>query len=519
MTAVAPGRARRDGTDRLALPAVLAGALALRLYHLGMRSVWTDEGSTWTAAAASFGTLVRRCAEREESPPLYYLLTSLALRLGQGEVQLRLVSALASVLLVWATYRFARLFAGRGEATLAAALLAVSPFQIMYGQEARSYVLVALFMVGALHFFARAVLLGRPRAWFPYVLASVLGMWTQSIALLGVGVQAALVLLSPAARRRLVPWLRAQLVVAALCLPWVLASWGRGAGLDETHWYVTAPGPHGLVQVVRTLFLAPGPIVTREPGMTLPGLEAWLPRPLAWLLLVVLVGVPLVRALGGLAGPAPRGPMLRLTLAGLLLPPAAVLAVSPWVPLWLPRFFVFLSPMVVVLLAHGLVRLRPRALGAAWSVLLLLMYLFGVAHYDRDHGKENWRGVVGHIATASAPARTCVLVLFDVDPFAFYDSRLATPLPAFEVSHAEAPFSGHLTPAQLDEAAAAARVRSAGFDEVWVVSRSLSSESRHELKRRTERVAAEGRTLVEDRTWPSPGGRVFTRHYRRAGTR
>ena len=518
MTGVTPGAARRDGTGRLALLAVLAGALGLRLYHLGARSVWTDEGSTWTAAAASFGALVRRCAEREESPPLYYLLTSLALRLGQGEFQLRLVSALASVLLVWVTYRFARLFAGRGEATLAAALLAVSPFQIMYAQEARAYVLVALFTIAALFFFARAVLLDRPRAWLPYVLVSALGLWTQNIALLGTGVQAALVLLSPAARRRLVPWLRAQLVVAALYLPWVLASWGRGAGLAETHWYLAAPGPHGLFQVARALFVAPGPIVTPEPGTTLPGLGAWLPRPLAWLLLAVLVGVPFVRALGGLAGKTPRGPMLRLTLAGLLLPPAAVLAVSPWVALWLPRFFVFLSPMVAVLLAHGLGRLRPRGLGIAWSALLVLLYLFGAAHYDRGEGKEDWRGVVGHIATASAPARTCVLVLFDVDPFAFYDSRLASPLPAFEVSHADAPFSGHLTPAQLDQATATARSRSVGFDEVWVVARSLNSESRRELARRAYGLAAEGRTLVEDRTWPSPGGPVFARHYRRAET-
>jgi mannosyltransferase len=519
VTVPAHGRARSGAGARLALPAVLAGALGLRLYHLGMRSVWADEGSAWTAAAASLGALVRRCAEREESPPLYYLLTSLALRFGQGEFQLRLVSALASVLLVWVTYRFARLFAGRGEATFAAALCAVSPFQLMYAQEARAYMLVALFWLGSLYLFARAVVQDRPRAWLPYVLVSALGLWTQSIALLGTGVQACVVLASPAARRRLVPWLLAQLAVAALFLPWVAWSWGRGAGLGETHWYISAPGPHGLAQVVRALFVSPGPIVTPEPGTTLPGLASWMPRPLAWLLLAGLVAVPFARALGGLAAAAPRGPALRLTLAGLLLPPAAVLAVSPWVPLWLPRFFVFLSPLVAVLLAHGVARLRPRALGTAWGALLVALYLFGVAHYDRDQSKEDWRGVVAHVAATSAPGRTCALVLFDVDPFAYYGSRRAAPLPAFEVSHAEAPFSGHLTRAQLDETAAVARARAAGFDEVWVVSRSLTSESRHELERRTDEVAAEGRALVEDRAWPSAGGPVFARHYRRAASR
>jgi 4-amino-4-deoxy-L-arabinose transferase-like glycosyltransferase len=499
----------------LALPLVLAAALALRLYHLGLRSVWTDEGSTWTAATSTLAALVRRCAEREESPPLYYMLTSLPLRFGQDEVHLRLVSALASVALVWVAYRFARLAAGRGESVLAAGLLALSPFQVMYAQEARAYMLVALFTIGALYLFARAAIQGRPRAWLPYVAVSALGLWTQSIALLGVGTQAVLVLLLPEARRRLVPWLRAQVAIAALYVPWLVLSWGRGVSPGEGHWYIEAPGPHGLFQVLRAVFIAPLPIVNREPGSSWPGLAEWMPPPVAWLLLVAMIGVPLVVSLYD-RNAAPSRRALRWTvLAALVLPPVAVLAASPWMPLWLPRFFVFLSVPMVLLLAHGLARLRPRVLAIAWSALILLVYAFGVLHYDRDYTKEDWRRVTREVAAASTPGRTAVFVLFDVDPFAFYNSKLPQPLPAIEISHAEVPLSGHLNARQHDEVEAGVRARAAGFDEVWVVRRSLSSESRREMTRRTDRAVGEGRTLIADRVWFAPGGTVYGRLFRR----
>ena len=497
---------------RLGPLAVLAGGLALRLYHLGARSLWTDEGSTWTAVAAPLAALVRRCIEREESPPLYYLLTALALRWDGGEVQLRLVSALASALLVWVTYRFARQYAGRGEATLAAALVALSPFQLMYAQEARSYALVALFVVAALYFFARAAVLDRPRAWWPYLLVSALGIWTQDIALLGIGAQAAVMVLSPAARRHLRTWLLAQLAVALLFAPWIVASWGHGAPLSETHWYVRPPGAHGILLLARALFLAPFPLIGSAPA---PGLEGWLPRPAAWLALAVLAAGPFVFALRSLTAPAPRGPVLRLALAGLVLPPAAVLAASPWLPVWLPRYFVFLSPPLALLLARGLAALRPRALGVAWAVLLLALQLHGDVRYDRGFAKEPWRELVRHVAATSPPARTAVLVMFDVDPFAYYASRLPAAPPVYEVSHADAPFSGHLSAAQLDEAEAQARARTVGFADVWVVSRNLRSESRRDLAARTERLAAAGRMLAEERAWPSASDTILTRHYRR----
>ncbi len=138
--------------------AVLLIAALVRFHGLGARSVWTDEGSTWSAASLPLRALLRRCVERDASPPLYYLLTKLSLAFGDDEFHLRLVSALASIALVWLTYRLARLALNRQAASLAALLTALSPFQLMYAQEARTYTLVAALLVGAMVAFARTLL-------------------------------------------------------------------------------------------------------------------------------------------------------------------------------------------------------------------------------------------------------------------------------------------------------------------------------------------------------------------------
>jgi len=467
---------------RWEMPALLLGALLLRLWHLGARSLWTDEGSTWSAASAPLHELVRLCAEKDASPPLFYLLTSLALKTGGDEAQLRFVSVVASLGLVWLTYRLARLFLPRGGSLLAAGFCALSPFQLMFAQEARTYTLVACLAMASLYCFLRAAVFGRARAWGPYVLVSALALYTQSIALLGVGVQAAVVVLDARARRRALPWIAALAASVVLYLPWCFISLAQMSRLSHSHWYVHRPDFHSVFQVLRAVFLSPIPLVTPDATATLPGLKAWIPAPLAQLVLTALPVVPLALAARAALGGTERAAGLRILLVALLAPLIAVFVVSFRTPLWLPRYFVLLTPSLCVLLAAGLSGLRPPALGRA------------------------------------SRGRTAVLVPFDVDPYRYYNLRLGEPVAAFEVSHPEVPFASDYTPRQLDEMTAAAARRTAGFDEVWVVVRSANSEVRRAVAARTERVAAAGRVETGRWTYTSFAGPLRVARFDRPGT-
>ncbi len=91
---------------------------------------------------ASLGSTLRAVVHTENTPPLWYLIAWVDSRvLGDGEVALRLPSALAGIATVPVAWLIGSELAGRRAAVLAAALVAVNPLFVWYSQEARAYAL------------------------------------------------------------------------------------------------------------------------------------------------------------------------------------------------------------------------------------------------------------------------------------------------------------------------------------------------------------------------------------------
>src|SRR3954451_1622307 len=121
---------------RAILGVLLLGALLVRLLAIG-DPLSHDEGYTWLVASAhSPASFYDRLAAYENTPPLYYLLTW---PLPDGGVAwLRIVSVLAGVGCVWATWWAARVPLG---AVLAAGAVAVAPFAVSYSDFGRGFIL------------------------------------------------------------------------------------------------------------------------------------------------------------------------------------------------------------------------------------------------------------------------------------------------------------------------------------------------------------------------------------------
>ncbi|MCC6350818.1 MAG: glycosyltransferase family 39 protein [Candidatus Eisenbacteria bacterium] len=493
--------------------AALAVAAVLRLHRLGARPVWTDEGSTWTAATLPITELLHRCVTRDASPPLFYLVTSLALRGADDEWHLRIFPALASLVLVWLTYRLARLGLGRGWSTLAALLTALSPHQLQYAQESRTYVPVAACMVGAMYVYARLQQRPGPQRWLPLVLLTAAGLWMQTIAALGVAAQGLIAVLTPTGRRRFWPWAGAMAVAGVLYLPWLIYSRTMAEHLGQSHWYIPEASPHAVFNVLRSVLVSPFPLVTAPRGSLYPGLGEYLPHVLAYVLLAVPSVLALVLTLPLVRERSAPGFVSRFCWLAWAAPVAIVVAVSVRQSLLLPRYFVFLGPFLSVLLALGVSRVRPaagRVVLAAWLIALTFLGLF---RYDRDFTKEPWRQVAEHIRGTSPPGRTAVLVPFDADPLLYYLRDGRSGILPIEVHHPQRPFSAGFTPKQLVEAAGAARLRSRDYDDVWVIVRSAGNADRRELADRTLAIAAEGRARVEDRAWTSYNAPLYVERF------
>jgi uncharacterized membrane protein len=123
---------------------IFALALLLRLPTAGQKSLWLDEA--FSVYQAERAELARPVYVEGPHPPLYYTLLHYWVRLaGAGETAVRLPSVAASLAGVGLLYLIARQLADRQAALLAAGLLALSPLDVWYAQEARMPILVTFF--------------------------------------------------------------------------------------------------------------------------------------------------------------------------------------------------------------------------------------------------------------------------------------------------------------------------------------------------------------------------------------
>lgn len=119
-------------------------ALLLRLPALSQKSLWLDE--TYSVYQAEREELAAPVFVEGPHPPLYYVMLHYWVRFaGTGEAAVRLPSVAASVAGTGLLYLLARTLAGRPVALPAAALLALSPLDVWYAQEARMHIFVTAF--------------------------------------------------------------------------------------------------------------------------------------------------------------------------------------------------------------------------------------------------------------------------------------------------------------------------------------------------------------------------------------
>lgn len=507
-------RTTRAVDDRWLFPLVLTLAAVLRLYELGTRSLWTDEGSTWTAASLPLAQMLERCITRDASPPLYYIVTSFFLRVGGGtEAALRFGSVLSSLALVWLSYRLARLVMPRTGASLAALFCALAPFQVMFAQEARTYTMVAALSVWGTYLFARGILETNTRVWRSYAGVIALGLWTQSIALLALPAQGIVAVVTREGRRQFGRWVLALLAAAAIYAPWAYLSREMADHLAHSHWYIEEPTLIGLVKVLRGLLLSPMPIVTAPRDSVMPGLDLMLPRVAAWGVLLLPPFALLIATLSGGLKRDKLGGLTRILWLGWIVPIVAVFAVSLLGrPLFLPRYFVFATPYIAVLFALGAYSLPTVARALSVGVLVFVQ-LLGLVRYHHDATKEPWREIAAHMQAVSPSNRTAALVLFDADPLRFYERAQAPGVRSFEVSHPAQPFAAEFSAPELAYLDSAAHANASGYDDVWVFVRSPKSPVRHRVVEIARAAAGEGRALAEERTWDSFSGPLMSWRY------
>jgi 4-amino-4-deoxy-L-arabinose transferase-like glycosyltransferase len=199
---------------------VVVGA-ALRLAIAG-QDLYADELATyWVATEHSFTGVIETVASTAEiTPPLSFLLTWLATRLGQTPELVRLPALVAGVAAIPLVYGLGVRTVGRRAALLGAALTTLSPFMIFYSAEARGYgVLMTLALLTTLALLRALEPTGRWWWWAAYTVSVAAAMYTHYTIVFVLAVQLGWALATHRDRWR--PLLVATGAAVLLYLPWL----------------------------------------------------------------------------------------------------------------------------------------------------------------------------------------------------------------------------------------------------------------------------------------------------------
>ena len=379
-----------------ALALLTAIAAVLRVHEITFQSLWCDELITAYVSrpGVSLWHPIRHCIHADVTPPLFYFLLSLWQRIfGSGEFALRMLPMLFGVCGIPATYLLGKEMFSRRSGFFAAAILAFMPMHLFFSQAVRSYSLLYLMAALSYLFFLK---IQRSQH---HSLRYFCGYWACTVVLLyahyfsffvmlsqGVVLAWAIRPLTKDGLRRFVTqgaWL--FIVPGLLYLPWVPFMYGHTR--IENHWIPT-PDAWFWIKYLKRLFgrhlAVPAAVLFGVYGLSRRrALQTVSDNKLddrviltAWLGSIVVV--PFLLSLHGNSLIT-----FRNMIAGL--------------------------PPVVLMLGHGLDRMKPAGLRRVFLIIffgLMIFALFGGnrPYYGRQRN-EQWRQAVEFILEEDPEAR------------------------------------------------------------------------------------------------------------------
>ncbi len=407
-----------NGKLTAASTVLLLAAFAIILTGLGRESLWNDEA--WTAWAVRSPYIAETLARVRDDvhPPLYFLLLDgWTLAAGESVYALRLPSAWFALIALAAVYAIGRRCFGGAAGLIALALLATASFFVYYAREARMYSLLLALSTLALWAYVRWRDQPTPRRALAYAALLAALLYTHYAGALVVAAQVIHLVLTPLlsfhwppgwGNREPVRWrdrFRAALpyvLALAAFVPWLPMALAQFRANPNGPLAVPVPTDAGTVAALVLL-------VTGGYG---------------WLWLVVLLW-------GALRFERRRRGIVALLIFGLVLPPAALLALNAWVaPVYQVRYTITLLPAGALLAAYALRRVRLPGIGARHAVplqvllLAVLVYLQLAAYPALWPGKPDWEAALRQMIAARQPLEPTITDFAPYSPAAYYARQL-----------------------------------------------------------------------------------------------
>jgi hypothetical protein len=387
-------------------------AVLLVFHDLTVRSLWSDEGVTFTTVTQHGAAAFHLHGDGGNMVAFYGLLHVLVGWFGDSTLMLRLPSALAVVVTVCLVQQLVERLLDRLVALLAALFVTVCLPFIYWGQMARGYALAICFLTAATLAFVMALRSERPGFWIAFVLLSVVSIYTILLSALYVLFLIASAILLP---REAVPLRRiaaASAGIVTLCVPLMIVA--ADAGDYPIRWIEPiAASKNAYIWH----FLTGTEVVTVSPSGS--SGAVMLATLVVWAAAFFLLATDILRR--GRSWSAWGLGVLVFTFVG---PVAGMYALSVLVhPVFQDRYVLTAVVPGSVLVAYVVSRVRPL-----WFMTTLAVLFLGVraVQLSPSYGVpvENWQAAANYVLESAGPG-DCIAFFQNVGyaPFDFYVSH------------------------------------------------------------------------------------------------
>lgn len=400
------GRAALTDPYVLAVGLVTVAAFALRISQIH-QSLMGDEVFTYLDIhGRSLGAVISTVnTGGENSPPLFFMLAWAASKLGNPTIWLRLPSIIAGAAVVPVVYAVGRATFSRAAGLIAAAIVALAPFTIYYGIEARPYALLMLLLALSTLALVHATRTNSRAWWGLFVVAGTAAAYTHYTGVFVLFTESIWALW--VCRDRIREPLISIALIALLYVPWLPNLRGKALGVIGGLYPLTAS--HVVKDLVRVVVGSPlaslGQIPTTAGAIVVA--------------ICVLAGIgTALRAWYGVSEAARpridvRSPQVLMIALAVATPVGVLLYSIVATDIWLPRGLSGSIPAIAIVLAAALAALAalPRRIWPVAAVLVVATLVFGtIKSFGTAYVRQDYRAMARYLDRVAGPHDPVLLV-------------------------------------------------------------------------------------------------------------
>ncbi|MDO8638993.1 MAG: glycosyltransferase family 39 protein, partial [Candidatus Daviesbacteria bacterium] len=341
-----------------------------------------------------------------------YLLMHLWLKLGTGEVWLRIFSIFWGVLSVFGVYLISKNLVNRNFGIFTSFLLAIAPYHIYYSQEVRMYSQIVALGVFSYYFFLKVLDNNRVLYSLGYILSSAALIYTFYPSFFLLLSQVIYIFIHQ--RKNLKQFILPYLIIIIIWIPWVpyfLSQLKGGINADE---YLPGWGNLLSLPILKAL-----PITFFKFSMGRIGFENEIAYLVVAAMVLLVYGILLFKGLLRSMNSANS-----FLIYWFCLPLVITFFISLKIPFNQPFRLLYILPAFYILISLGIWHLNYFRKIAAIVVIGISLWGLGLYYTQPRFWREDWRSSVEYV-NKSTDEESAVVFLWNqpFDPYLWYGGK------------------------------------------------------------------------------------------------